>query len=78
MSGHKPPRRTDDDSEPDTEQGAGQVSETVAQEHSANSNQVRHEPIQASRHSPRRQEAEVQNERLARPDRRSHISEDED
>jgi hypothetical protein len=35
----------------DSGEGAGQVSETVTREHTANSNQVRHEPIKSSRHS---------------------------
>lgn len=35
----------------DSGDGAGPVSETVSREHTANSNQVRHEPIKSSHHS---------------------------
>jgi hypothetical protein len=59
MSRNRSPQRTTGDSgeggkrrpADGAEQGAGQVSGAVAREHTARSNQVRHEPIKSSHHS---------------------------
>jgi hypothetical protein len=65
---HMTPQRSktrSDDLQPEPQEGQGgsDVSETVTREHNANLNQIRHEPLQASRHGQKRQEGEVQNER---------------
>jgi hypothetical protein len=61
MSRNSSPQRTAGDSDSGEDGGqrpadgaaqdAGQVSEAVAREHTASSNQVRHEPIKSSHHS---------------------------
>jgi len=61
-----------DEGEPQGGSPAGtsgqQVSDSVTREHEPSTNQVRHEPIRASRYEDRDQEAGPRSEELARPE----------
>jgi hypothetical protein len=61
-----------DDGDPQGGSSAGtsgqQLSDSVTREHEPSTNQVRHEPIRASRHEDRDHQADARSEEPGRPD----------